>query len=382
MNGVLGMCDLLLCTALSPQQREYAATIGESARLQLHILNELLDSAKIEANKLTLETIPFSPADLIRDIQRAFHGDATRKRLYFTMEFVHVPAAVIGDPIRVRQIVSNLVGNALKFTEKGGIKIKVEGASDSSVKGLTITVSDTGIGIPSETQSKLFEKFVQVDESTTRRFGGTGLGLSICRDLAELMGGSIAVESTVGEGTTFQVSLPLAAAQTPPEQKHAASREAMLRSAFPILIAEDNLVNQKVAAAMLHSFGLACRIANNGLEAVAMCAAGNFAAILMDCQMPEMDGFEATRRIRASSQWRVPIVALTAGAADTERQNAFEAGMDDFLSKPVSRVELRATLSRWLPAVTVQNEAFVSGENRDTKESAYDAPVETSAKDR
>jgi signal transduction histidine kinase/ActR/RegA family two-component response regulator len=360
MNGVLGMCDLLLCTALTPQQQEYAVTIAESARLQLRILNDLLDSAKIEAGKLTLEAIPFCPTDLIKDIQRAFHGNVLSKGLDFSVEFVQVPAAVTGDPHRVRQIVSNLVSNAVKFTKQGGIRVRIEGASGNST-GLLIAVSDTGIGIPVETQSKLFEKFVQSDESTTRRFGGTGLGLSICRDLAELMGGSITVESIEGKGTTFRLRLPLAAAQTPLKQEGSIPGEMLPRSALPILIVEDNLVNQKVAAGMLHTFGLTSRIANNGLEAVAMCAAGNFAAILMDCQMPEMDGFEATQRIRASGL-RIPIVALTAGAADKERRHALEAGMDDFLAKPVSRVELRATLNRWLPAVLAPEKVVIKDE--------------------
>jgi signal transduction histidine kinase/ActR/RegA family two-component response regulator len=368
MNGVLGMCDLLLCTALTPKQHEYAVTIGESARLQLHLLNELLDSAKIDAGMLTLEAIPFSPTDLIEDIQRSCHGVAAAKDLDFTVELIQVPAAVYGDPVRVRQILNNLVSNALKFTEKGGIRVKVEGGGSGHEEGLVITVSDTGMGIPIETQSRLFERFVQVDESISRRFGGTGLGLSICRNLVELMGGSITVESSIGHGTAFVVRLPLPNAEMPFKQASSAPPEGMLRSVLPILIVEDGLVNQKVAAAMLSSFGLTFRVANNGSEAVAMCAATDFAAVLMDCRMPEMDGFEATRRIRASGQRRLPIIALTAGAADTDRRTALESGMNDFLCKPVSRIELRAALYRWLPVTAREYEEVRAARDESLKE--------------
>ncbi len=343
MNGILGTCDVLLSTPLTAQQKEYAEMISESARLQLRLLNELLDSAKIEAGKLTLEAIPFRPADLIKEIERSFRADASKKGLAFHVESVNLPPAVMGDPFRVRQIVSNLVGNALKFTTSGEIRLKMEALSGR----LLITVSDTGIGMSSKAQADLFQKFVQADESTTRRFGGTGLGLSICRDLAELMGGSIAVESAEGVGTSFRVSLPLPAVEANLDRNRSVRQEGAVYSERPLLIVEDNLVNQKVAAAMLRSFGLEFRIANNGKEAIAMCAVEDFAAILMDCQMPEMDGLEATRRLRASGSL-VPILALTASASDGERRLAFEAGMNDFLPKPVSRTELLSMLQRWL----------------------------------
>jgi len=204
MNGVIGMSDLLLETPLTMEQHEYATVIGDSARLQLVMLNDLLDSAKIEAGKLALEAIPFSPADLLKDIQRSFYGIALKKGLRLEVRFADIPSALIGDPLRIRQILSNLVNNALKFTEVGEVCITAEGGS-----GFVVAVSDTGIGIPLEAQAKLFEKFTQADGSTTRRFGGTGLGLSICRDLTALMGGSIRFESSVGRGTTFRMALPL-----------------------------------------------------------------------------------------------------------------------------------------------------------------------------
>ncbi|HMJ62535.1 MAG TPA: ATP-binding protein [Bryobacteraceae bacterium] len=204
MNGVIGMSDLLLETPLTEEQHEYATVIGDSARLQLVMLNDLLDSAKIEAGKLALEAIPFSPADLLKDIQRSFYGIALKKGLRLEVRSAGIPSALIGDPLRIRQILSNLVNNALKFTEVGEVCITAEGGN-----GFVVSVSDTGIGIPLEAQAKLFEKFTQADGSTTRRFGGTGLGLSICRDLTALMGGSIRFESSVGHGTTVRIALPL-----------------------------------------------------------------------------------------------------------------------------------------------------------------------------
>ncbi len=345
MNGVIGMSDLLLETPLTPEQQDYATVIGDSARLQLVMLNDLLDSAKIEAGKLALEAVPFSPADLLRDIQRTFYGIALKKGLHFEVRFTEIPPAMIGDPLRIRQILSNLVNNALKFTEAGEVCITAEGGS-----GLSITVSDTGIGIPLEAQPKLFEKFTQADDSTTRRFGGTGLGLSICRDLTALMGGSIGFESSLGRGTTFRVALPLPRADRLVERESSSVAETPLYAALPILVVEDNVVNQKVAAGILRSLGLNVAVAGDGFEAVQMCASNEYAAVLMDCQMPGLDGFEATRRIRAMKRNRVPIIALTAGTADMERQFAVDAGMDDFLSKPIGRLDLRTTLERWVTA--------------------------------
>jgi signal transduction histidine kinase/ActR/RegA family two-component response regulator len=345
MNGVIGMSDLLLETPLTPEQQDYATVIGDSARLQLVMLNDLLDSAKIEAGKLTLEAVPFSPADLLKDVQRTFYGLALKKGLHLEVRFAEIPPVMIGDPLRIRQILSNLVNNALKFTEAGEVCITVEGGS-----GLNVTVSDTGIGIPIEAQAKLFEKFTQADGSTTRRFGGTGLGLSICRDLTALMGGSIRFESSVGRGTIFHVALPLQRADKLVERESSSTVETPLIAAFPILVVEDNVVNQKVAAGILRSLGLDVVVASDGSEAVQMCESNEYTVVLMDCQMPVLDGFEATRRIRSMNRRRMPIIALTAGAADTERQLAIDAGMDDFLSKPIGRFELRTVLGRWLTA--------------------------------
>jgi signal transduction histidine kinase/ActR/RegA family two-component response regulator len=352
MNGVIGMCDLLLDTDLSSEQREYATTIGESARLQLAILNDLLDSAKMQAGKLTLESIRFAPCDLLRDIQRSFQGVAAKKSLQFQVQCRNLPPAVTGDPLRIRQILNNLVSNAFKFTEAGAIRITAEATSNSGISKILFAVSDTGIGIPIETQARLFQKFVQADDSTTRRFGGTGLGLSICRDLVEMMGGSIQVESQPGSGTTFRIALSLPVAAAPIVKSCSASPTAELKISCPILIVEDNLINQKVVSALLRSFGVPFEISDDGLEAVDMCSRRQYSAVLMDCQMPQMDGFEATRRIRETG-FSMPIIALTAATSEVERKLALESGMDDFLSKPVTRKDLLATLIHWVSSQDV-----------------------------
>lgn len=352
MNGVIGMCEVLSTTPLTDEQRECANAIGKSAHLQLLILNDLLDSAKIEAGKLTLEPVPFSPKELIKEVHSVFSGAAAQKGLELEVRFTNLPPLMLGDPLRIRQIINNLFSNALKFTETGRIEVTAEGGTDLDSSGLTITVSDTGIGIPPEISAKLFEKFVQADHSTTRRFAGTGLGLSICRELASLMGGSIDLESRVGQGATFRVKLPIAIAVARLEGVSAsepAPRRTRLHAGFPILIAEDNIINQKVAAALLRNLGISSEIVDNGLDAVEMCTRHEYSAVLMDCQMPRMDGLEATRRIRALNRRRVPIIALSAGTALEERKLALNAGMDDFLCKPITRKDLETMLARWLP---------------------------------
>jgi len=262
--------------------------------LQLTLLNDLLDSAKIEAGKLTLESIPFSPKVLFMDLHRAFRNSAAQKGLELQLRTNEAIPALMGDPLRLRQIVSNLLNNALKFTSAGNIVLAAENGPD----GLTISVSDTGIGIPVEAQSTLFRKFTQADSSTTRRFGGTGLGLSICKDLIDLMGGSIQCESTAGVGSSFVVRLPLRPATATVAAPQVIIEERAPSAQFPVLIVEDNQINQRVAGAILRSYGLDFELASNGLDAIERYASREYAAILMDCHMPEMDGLEATRRIR------------------------------------------------------------------------------------
>ena len=348
MNGVLAMADLLLTTPLNGQQQDYALTIRQSADRQLAILNDLLDIAKIEAGKLVLENAVFCPGDLLEQVRHSFSAPAKEKGLQLVVNCTALPEAVEGDSLRLGQTLTNLVSNAVKFTERGEVVLEASGRREGGRAVLTFSVRDTGIGIDARQHAQIFEKFTQADGSTTRRFGGTGLGLSISARLVMAMGGRLELESAPGAGSRFWFSINLPVAEraagfSPPRES-----EAQFQSDLPILIAEDNQVNQKVALALLKSFGLAGEVAGNGVEAVEKALANRYAAVLMDCQMPEMDGHEATRRIRQAGQTALPIVALTAGASSTERQLALDAGMDGFLSKPVHRQELAQVLEQIL----------------------------------
>lgn len=344
MNAVAGMADLLLESALTPQQRECALTIRESASLQLAILGDILDSAKIEAGKLTLESVDFSPAELASRIHLAFLGAAREKGLQLDLKTSNLPESVLGDPLRVRQVLAYLVSNAIKFTPAGSVAIAVETVGEGGAAHLAFSVADTGIGIEPAALTRIFEHFKQADGSNTRRFGGLGLGLGISRSLVALMGGSIHVDSDPGRGSRFWFWLPLRPARGAGLQACLAKLEP---NNLPVLVAEDNPVNRKVALALLRSLGVTAEVAIDGFEAVAKCSAKPYAAVLMDCHMPGMDGCEATRRIRALNRERMPIIALTAGAEEVERQAAFAAGMDDFLAKPVRRQALEQMLHKW-----------------------------------
>ena len=348
MNGVVGMAELLMDTPLTPEQRDYTSTIAESARLQLVILNDILDSAKIDSGQMVMEAVAFSPTDLLRDVRRAFHPIAVKQNLLLELEICNVLPLVSGDPLRLRQILSNLVNNALKFTQVGEIRITAACENAGNIRIFRFAVSDTGIGIEAAMQARIFDKFTQADCSTTRRFGGTGLGLSICRRLVECMSGSIRLESTPGTGSTFSFVVPFPIVESGPEKSAPARTMSGLTAAYPILVVEDNAINQKVTSAVLRSLGLSCELAGDGMEAVEKCLERKYSAILMDCQMPGMDGFEATRRIRARVPERVPIIALTAAAGGSDRKLAMDAGMDDFLSKPFVRREFADVLGRWL----------------------------------
>lgn len=348
MNGVLGMTDMLLTTPLSTEQRDYIRTIRESAGLQLAILNDLLDSAKIESGKIRLEEVRFSPADLMEQTRLAFSATAAEKGLRLAIEPTPLPPAVMGDPTRLRQALTNLVSNAVKFTERGVVSIAAHAEPEGGRLRLTFSVKDTGIGIDASQLSTIFEKFRQADTSTTRRFGGTGLGLSISKSLVEMMGGQLHVESTPGGGSRFWFTVKVSLASPTVGSHQLERKEFRFRSEEPILVAEDNPVNQKVTVALLRSFGLSAVVAINGVDALEKCLAGKYALMLMDCQMPEMDGYEATRRIRQAGRIHLPIVALTAGASSTEKQTALAAGMDAFVTKPMSRNELGQVLEQFL----------------------------------
>ncbi|OYT72458.1 MAG: hypothetical protein CFK48_02775 [Armatimonadetes bacterium CP1_7O] len=349
MNGVLGMVQLLEDTPLTQEQEELLRTLKNSARYLLELLNDILDLSKIEAGKMTLEQIPVNLHELARETLALFGGRASEKGLVLQAQInPNTPEWVLGDPVRLRQIVANFISNAIKFTHEGSVTLLML-PSPTYPQGVWIGVQDTGIGISEDKISSLFEAFTQADSSTTRRYGGTGLGLAISKRLAEMMGGRIGVESEVGVGSLFFVDLPLPAAQ-PPQRHNDPAQPHSLPEAFPnkrILLVEDNEVNRKVAVRLLGKLQLEVEIAVNGLEAVQKATENAYDLILMDCQMPEMDGYEATRTLRERGI-HTPIIALTANALEGDREKCLACGMNDYLSKPIQADKLRETLAQWL----------------------------------
>ena len=358
MNGVLGMIEVLLTTKLEPTQVRCAQAVHKSALTLLRVLNDILDFSKIEAGKIELEHMLFEPRTEACEVADILRGSAQNKGLTLRCEFdADLPARVRGDPVRLRQILTNLIGNAIKFTARGEIVLRARVIStDARFSVLGFVVSDTGIGIPPEVQRKLFEPFTQADQSTTRRYGGTGLGLAISRQLVELMGGSIALESKPGEGSTFSFSVCLELVETGSQatgrtgERPAATGVNQLANTR-YLLAEDNPVNQLVAAAMLESMGGAVKVVGDGPSAVAASVAEPFDAILLDCHMPGMDGWSTAAEIRRAEQAdgrHSPIIALTANAMAGDREQCLAAGMDDYLAKPFTRDQLLTVLLRWL----------------------------------
>ncbi len=348
MNGVLGMLDLLADTPLSSEQRAHVDTVRESAELQLAILNDLLDSAKIESGRMPIERVPLSPAAALNQVDQTYGPSARAKGLVWHATISpDVPAWIYGDPLRLHQVLVNLVSNAIKFTHQGEVSLSVSYHATGGQPTLQVSVTDTGPGLSPAMQQRVFEKFIQADSSTTRRYGGTGLGLSIARRLVELMEGSLHLTSQLGQGSCFTFSIP--AEPAPVAVTESQNEPSCSFADIRVLIVEDNLVNQKVASGLLTRMGIAVDVARNGIEALVLFRPGHYAAILMDCQMPEMDGYEATRRIRAlKTGGNIPIIALTAGASPAERAQALAAGMDAFLPKPVRFADLEATLRRVL----------------------------------
>jgi len=352
MNGVIGMTVALLDTPLSGEQRDYAETVHSSGQALLGIIDDILDISKIEAGKLVLENVTFNLCDVIEDAVHLMAVKAQAKQL--ELHFRYAPDTqqeFIGDPGRIRQAVLNMISNAIKFTEQGKVTVKVFTAGAGSVG---IDVLDTGIGIPLERQGLLFEKFQQLDSSTTRKYGGTGLGLAISRQLVELLGGTLTMVSKVGEGSTFSIVLPLRA--NPDAVKGDTSGRPRVQATAPrdfegrrVLVVEDNPVNQKVGAVLLGKLGCQVDVAANGCEALAM-TSQLYDLILMDCQMPEMDGFQTTVEIRRreGAGRHTPIIALTAAAMSDDRQRCIHAGMDDYLSKPIRADQLEEMLSKYL----------------------------------
>ncbi len=351
MNGILGMQELALAMPLEPEQRDYLEAAHSSAQSLLTLLNDVLDYSKIEAGRLELEAVVFSLQQVLRDAARTFYAPARQKGLLLE---VHCPPAVPdtlrGDPVRLRQILLNLVSNAIKFTDAGSVKVQVEIDRPTSEELLLrFSITDTGIGIPPDQQPVIFEAFRQGDGSTTRRYGGTGLGLAISLRLTRLMGGCLWVESQPGRGSVFYFTARFGLAQRPvasePEPAPETSRPP--RHALRILLAEDHPVNQKIAVRLLRKMGHQAAVARTGREAVELSAQQPFDVILMDVQMPEMDGLEATRRIREREgpmAAHTPILAMTAFAMPGDRERCLAAGMDGYLSKPFRPAELEEAI--------------------------------------
>jgi signal transduction histidine kinase/ActR/RegA family two-component response regulator len=395
MNGVLGFANLLLETPLNAEQREFAETVQRSGDALLTIINDVLDYSKIEAGRMTVECIDFDLYSVCDEVRRILRSAIVERGLTMILSYdAALPHRLKGDPVRIRQIVLNLAGNAVKFTERGAVRIEV---SQLDAGQLKISVVDSGIGISEEQLNRMFRRFTQADSSTTRRYGGTGLGLAISKTLVELMGGTIGVHSEPGTGSTFWFTLPLIAAAQPQGETLVAATVSPLSpvsesvsvpvpvpvsaltrasAAVPVLVdavgeppaappasdgtqsgrsrlllVEDNFVNQRVAVYMLAKLGHQVDVAKHGREAIDMLSKAAYDLVLMDCQMPEMDGFEATRIIRDRTSTvldhEIPVVAMTANAFPEDRARAIAAGMNDFLAKPVDRAVLGAIIEKW-----------------------------------
>ena len=348
LNGVLGITELLLSGTLEPEQRELATTVHRSGELLRTVLNDILDYSRVDAGLLEIEDVPVDLLELADDILHLWHGPAEERGLELQIESSPTtPRWVYGDPTRLRQILGNLVSNAVKFTPQGHVRLSLEAESDAGA--LIFAVEDTGVGIAPESLARIFEPFRQADSSTSRRYGGSGLGLAICRRLADAMQGELEVASILGTGTCFTVRLPLRLADAPAPDE--AADEAPLRadlSGRRVLLAEDNAINRLLVQRLLVPLGVELSIAEDGAACVTLWQADPPELILMDCQMPGVDGYTATRQIRAAGG-TLPILALTANTMPGDRARCLEAGMDDHLGKPLRVAELEAALARWLP---------------------------------
>jgi signal transduction histidine kinase/ActR/RegA family two-component response regulator len=356
MNGVIGMSMLLAKTKLDPEQREYAETIAASGQALLAIINDILDLSKIEAGQMSIQPAPFRLAELVREAVAIVQADARSKNLNLRISMgSDLPVGVLGDAGRVRQVLLNLISNAVKFTRKGEVEIRA--AKSEKPDHIRFEVVDTGIGIASEDCAKLFQPFTQVDTSDKREHGGTGLGLSISKRLVELMGGEIGVVSRLNEGSTFWFTarLPASQAQIKDSETHGSAEAAEWPAAGQsatgrkhLLIVEDNLINRRLAVRFTEKLGYTSDLAANGKEAVDLVLRNSYSLVLMDCQMPIMDGLEATREIRAREAGRrTAIVAVTARALKDDEKRCLAAGMDAYLPKPLNFARLAEVIATW-----------------------------------
>ena len=351
LNAIIGFAELLGAEPLPPSQRNYVDLINGSGKHLMDLINAVLDHAKIEAGGLVLEKIPYDLLDTLESVRSIILERAGAKGLEFFAELApDLPRHVIGDPTRLRQVLINLLGNAVKFTERGSVRLAVAIEPD----WLALDVRDTGVGMDEAGLARLFQPFAQADETITRKYGGTGLGLLISKELVEAMGGAIEVESTPGVGTCFHIRLPLRVASVAAPGQAAAvpgplsSLAALVKGR--ILLVDDNRVNQQLGSAMLRRLGLEFDVAGNGLEALRSIEGGDYALVLMDMEMPEMDGLTATREIRRREATltgqRLPIIAMTANALAEDRELCFTAGMDGYISKPISLAAMEAEIGR------------------------------------
>jgi CheY-like chemotaxis protein len=352
------MTALLQDTDLAADQREYVDAIQFSGSALLSIINEILDFSKIEAGKLTLEETDFSLREVIKTAVGVVDEAARLKGLAVLVEIdAALPDWLVGDPVRVRQILLNLLSNAVKFTDRGSVTVRVstDATSEPARALLRASVTDTGIGIPLEAQQRLFQSFSQAETSTTRKYGGTGLGLAISKRLVEMMGGAIGFESSLGRGSKFWFTAALSLGKAPAPVLPGKSVKTLAGEprCGTVLIAEDNRINQKVLLHLLANFGYVAEVAENGAEAVEKVKLQRYDIILMDVQMPVMDGFQATRQIRSLGPdlASIPIIAVTANAFQGERQQCLSAGMDDYLTKPIDKANLHEILRRWATGV-------------------------------
>ena len=361
MNGVIGMAQLLRDSELDEDQQVLLSHIGTSADHLLSVINDILDFSKIEAGMMVIEKIPFDLCKTIEEIRIISGGRVKEKGLSLNISIdPDLPATVVGDVVRVRQVLINLMGNSVKFTSEGSIDLAISQVSrnDGDLR-VMFSVRDTGVGIADDKQAKIFDHFTQADSSTTRSFGGTGLGLAICKQLVELMGGNIGVESELGVGSRFFFILTMKVAQEQIEgENDSTPGEMEVATAYPtghdvdILLAEDNPINQVFARRVLEHLGANVTLANNGQEALELVQQKEFDLVLMDCQMPVLDGYEATRQIRllGENYTNLPIIALTAFAMAEDRDICLAAGMNDYVTKPVDRKILEKTIGKWVQA--------------------------------
>lgn len=357
MNGILGMIDIVLDGGIEREQREHLEIAQTCAHSLLALLNDILDLSKIEAGKMVIEKIPYDIRRLLEDSLRSHASRARQKGILLQSSFSSaLPGRVLGDPLRLRQILNNLVSNAVKFTEQGSVELNVDATAADAGRRATvrIEVRDTGSGIPTDKIEVIFDKFTQADGSITRRYGGSGLGLAITRKLVEMHGGTISVESEVGRGSCFVVELPFEVALKPGESDDWAARQAgrepVSKTVIPgyrILVVEDNHVNQRVVTAVLRKNGFKVVVASDGQQALELLRKQPFDLVLMDVQMPLLDGIEATRRIRGElSLGHLPIVAMTAHAMIGDRERCLQAGMDAYLAKPVQPAHLISIINQ------------------------------------